>query len=85
MIERGIRIPPEEQKRELHEDIPELLQMEVGDSILIPIRFPEDRIRLTIELASWGIDHKRGHRIKQQPGAKAVRIWRVPYDTVKKE
>jgi hypothetical protein len=79
-IEKGIPIPPEEKKRELHDDIPELLEMEIGDSILIPIRYPEDRIRLMIELAGWGTPREQRHRIQPQPDGKAVRVWRIPYD-----
>lgn len=71
MIERGIPIP-EDKPPSAEDFIPELPQMEVGDSVLVK-NFPA---RGFILLAMWGIRNNRMHKW-QDEGACDVRVWRT--------
>jgi hypothetical protein len=71
-IEKGIPIPPKDNPDpELIQLIPELDEMEVGDSVLV-----SDVSALEMRLRLWEIPRRRNHQMQEQPDG-TIRIWRT--------
>jgi hypothetical protein len=73
-IEKGIPIPPKVEDPELIKLIPELKEMEVGDSVLVSDvpALPS----LQLRLIQWGLPRTQVFRAQAQPNGK-FRIWRT--------
>ncbi|WP_074298642.1 hypothetical protein [Paraburkholderia phenazinium] len=70
-IEKGIPVPPRASGVTWHP----FGQMEVGDSVFIPVKPGRDVPRIRHAAASYGRDHGRKFTTREQSGG--VRVWRV--------
>lgn len=70
-IEHGIPIPPKSDVP-LEKSFPELLQLQPGDSFVIPRKAFVSHI----SIALWGVKHHQEHEVRQL-GDGDYRVWRT--------